>query len=644
MKVLLLAVAALLAVGFAIWTYQRRELPVGGRWGLIVLRSAALLIALLLLFDPRIPALGTGAPERWVLVDASASMGVGPEGSVPWDGAATRARALEAEGARVLRFGAVPPSPPLDTALSAPPEAPRSLLVPALERAAEAGAREVVVISDLRLEDPVGVRAALPRLGLAARFEAVGGDPRNAGVAELSLPAHVGDGDRVIGEVELFGSGLASGDSLAVEVRQEDRVVWSGSVAPPSPGRTTRLPLDLDPPARVGGGEVRYRATVSLAGDRFPPDDEAVAYTVVDPSEGALVGVSLSPDWELRQLLPVLARVTGLPTRGFLRVGEGYLPLGSGPERGGSIGEAEMAARVRDADFVVIQGLDASAPAWARSAAESGKRVLIFPTDAAGAAAAGVRVATRRPGEWYLDPEPLPSPLIGEIAGLAFEGLPPLTDLLPRVGPPDLIVPLGSRLRGTGRSEAPLLLRQREGGRAALAVAQGWWRWSLRPGPAADAYQRVWSGVSGWLLAEDTRASQRVRPVRYVNPPSTPIEWTSAGIAPLHLTVTSRDSVVTDTTLAEPVDALRTPGLAVGTYRYRAVSEGDTAVGRFDVHAASDELRHPRMAVEDSIPAPMGRVESGGAGRPLRAHALPYLLLVGLLCGEWIARRRKGLR
>ncbi len=644
MRFLLLALAAAVAVGFAIWTYQRRELPVGGWWGLAAVRASTLVLALLLIFDPRVPAFGRSGQTRWVLVDASSSMALGPEGATPWDSAALRARELEADGARVLRFGTEPPPAPQDTALGMPATDARSLLVPALERAAQAGAREVIVISDERFEDPVGVRAALPRLGLSARFEVIGGDPRNAGVADLRLPADVGEGERVIGELNVFANGLALGDSLPVQVLQEDRVVWSGSVSAPTAGRVARIPLDLEPPVRVGGGEVRYRAVVSIPGDQFSADDESIAYTVVDPSEGTLVGVSFAPDWELRQLLPVLARVTGLPTRGFIQAGDRFLPMGAGTERGASLTMDEMATRVRDADLVVLHGLGPDSPAWARVAAAESKRVLVFTADAAGAAAAGVRVASMRPGEWYLDAEPLPSPLIGEIAGLPFDGLPPLTDMLPRVGPPDLIVPLGARLRGTGRSEAPLLLHERDGGRVALSVAQGWWRWSLRPGPAEEAYQRIWSGIAGWLLAEDTRASQRVRPKDYVIPPGVPVEWTSAGVAPLRLTVMLRDSVVADTTLAEPVDALRTGALPVGTYRYRAVSAADTTAGRFDVHATSAELRHPRMDVEDSIPASPGRAADGGSGRPLRAYALPYLMLLGLLCGEWVARRRKGLR
>ena len=105
-----------------------------------------------------------------------------------------------------------------------------------------------------------------------------------------------------------------------------------------------------------------------------------------------------------------------------------------------------------------------------------------------------------------------------------------------------------------------------------------------------------------------------------------------------------RDSVVTDTVLTQPVEVLRTPGMVPGSYRYRAVSGSDSTAGRFDVYTTSAELRHLRMDVPDSIPPPPGRREEGGTGRLLRAHPLPYLLLLGLLCSEWVVRRRKGLR
>jgi hypothetical protein len=74
------------------------------------------------------------------------------------------------------------------------------------------------------------------------------------------------------------------------------------------------------------------------------------------------------------------------------------------------------------------------------------------------------------------------------------------------------------------------------------------------------------------------------------------------------------------------------------------VSDRDSTGGRFDVRAPADELRHPSMDVPAVVPAPPGRRADDAERRPLRAHPAPWLVLLGLLCGEWVMRRRKGLR
>jgi hypothetical protein len=647
MRLALFLLAALAATAYALWTYRRRELPVGGRWALAALRAGSFLVVLLLLFDPSLPAVAGGGSERWVLVDASASMAVGPAGATPWDSAGLRARVLRDQGARVLRFGGEPPAPPRDSALAVPPDEPRSLLVPALERAAEAGAREVVVVSDLRLEDPVGVRAALGRLGLAARFERVGGNPRSAGVAALELPADLSAGQPVLGQVTLFASGVGPGDSLRVQVREEERLVWSGVVPAPSEGRTVSVPLRLPAPTVAGesGEEVRYRAEVALEGDAFAVDDEGVAYAVVDPREGALVAVSFAPDWELRHLLPLLERVTGLPARGYLQTGARFFPLVSGEEPAPSIDDAEMSARVRDAQMVVLHGVRARAPAWAIATVGRAPRAVVFASDPETALAAGLRVGAPRAGEWYLDAEAGPSPLAGELAGLALQRLPPLLEMLPGAGLAPGQAPLSARFRGAGAADAPLVLREAADRRTAVVLGSGWWRWALRSGEPEEAYARLWSAVAGWLLAGGPAPAQRLQPTARVVAAGEPVEWTgSVRAARLTVLTASGDSVRVDTTLAPSSEPVRTPALAAGSYRYRAVSEGDTTGGRFDVRAPASELRHPPMDVPERIPPPPGRGTEPGERRPLRAHPAPYLVLLGLLCAEWIVRRRKGLR
>ena len=640
MKLLTFLVLAAAAVAFAAWVYGRRELPVPGRWVLAAVRAAALVLALLLLLDPRVPAAESGE-ARWVLVDNSISMTVGPAGTVPWDSARALAEDLRVEGARVLRFGHTPIESLGDSALAAVPAHARSLLLPALERAAEAGAREIVVLSDLRLEDPVAVRAALERLGTSVRFVPLGGAVRNAGVT-LALPAAPRRERTVEGLVTVFASGTSPADSVELEVREEGRLVWSGRAPAPAAGRVVQLPVTLPPPAAPGGGEVRYEARVSLEGDAFGGDDRTVAYSLVPAEQGALVVVSFSPDWELRHLLPVLARATGLPALGYMQVGDRFLPTSSGGE-GLPLSGEEVTRRATEARVLVLQGLGTQAPGWALRLAADAPRVLVFATDPEGARAAGIVAGAAQDGEWYVGGAPPASVLAAELSGLPYPELPPLRELLPAGGGNGSIAPLDARLRGVGTPEPALLLRQRGNGRVAAAMARDWWRWALRPGPAEEAYRRVWSGVAGWLLAADEGAARSVRPVARVIAPGAPVEWTGGGVAPLAITVSEGDHVVVDTSLAEPVPGIRTPPLPEGTYAYVARAGPDSASGRFDVLGASAELRLEQAALPDSVrPAAGARGES--PGRPLRAHALPWLLLIGLLCGEWIARRRRGLR
>jgi hypothetical protein len=336
----------------------------------------------------------------------------------------------------------------------------------------------------------------------------------------------------------------------------------------------------------------------------------------------------------------VLERVTGLPTRGFVRVGDRFLPLAGGE----SLGAEALAGRLREARLVVIHGLGEGDPEWARTAARGHARALVLPRDAEGAAAAGVNVGSSRPGEWYVDAEPPSSPLGGELTGLPYAALPPLTGLLPWSATESGFAPLQVRLRGVGPAEPALLLVERGGGRAAVALTAGWWRWALRPGADEEAYARVWSAVAGWLLGGEDAPSGRVRPVTRVVEAGAPIAWTGGGTAPIRVTVTAEGGgVVTDTTLSTAVASLRTPMLPPGSYRYVTQAGADSVSGRFDVQGSSAELRHPRAQMPDSLPAPPG-ARADEPGRPLRAHPVPWVLLIGLLCGEWVTRRRRGLR
>ncbi|MGB1780361.1 MAG: hypothetical protein ACPHQP_12455, partial [Longimicrobiales bacterium] len=172
LRALLFLVLAGALTTYAFWIYLRVELAIPAARRLAIVRSATLVLVLLLLFDPRLPTGGpAGDAGRWVLLDASASMtATGADGSTPSEAAAARAQELAAQGWTVVRFGngTVTPLAPGEEAVS---DGLASELAPALQTAAESGARDVRVLSDLRFTDGVAIRSAVEALPLSLEFE-----------------------------------------------------------------------------------------------------------------------------------------------------------------------------------------------------------------------------------------------------------------------------------------------------------------------------------------------------------------------------------------------------------------------------------------------------------------------------------------
>ena len=385
---LLFVVLAAALAGYSFWVYLRVELPVRGTRLLASVRALTLVVILALLFDPRIPGTGTTATStQWVLLDASLSMTAEVEGSSPWQEAQARAVELAGEGWGVVTFGANTGAP---EGLDYSPDQTRTLLAPALERAAEAGVGTVRVLSDLRFEDGVAVRAALEALPLEVDFEAFGAELVNAGISAFDVPDAARPEGTVTAMAEVHGVGA---DSVTLEVRVDGEIVVSQLVDLPDPGLRRRVEIEI--PVPNGAGRIRYSARVTAASDAFASDDEAIAYATVGHEEGALVLVSLEPDWEPRFLLSVLEDVTGLPGVGYLRVGaERLVSIGPAVERPGPVDSATVGRAVRDAALVVVHGLHGDADEWSRRLAQGTSSAILLAGDREGAALAGVRTAT----------------------------------------------------------------------------------------------------------------------------------------------------------------------------------------------------------------------------------------------------------
>ena len=430
-------------------------------------------------------------------------------------------------------------------------------------------------------------------------------------------------------------------------MREEDRLVASVPVEIPPPGQVVRTPVDLPAPATEG--LVRYVATVVLDGDGFADDDRRVRHVRVAPPRAGLVLLSLRPDWEPRHLLPVLEDVTGLPARGYLRVtGSRYLPIGRGDEVADEVTEGELRTMLGAADIVVLHGVEATAPAWVRDAALNAPRLLILPADRAGASLGGVAVAGEVEGEWYVAADLPASPLAGQFAGLDLGALPPLTALHPATAPSGAVA-LQVHLGGRGTGEAALVLIAGEGRRVGVGLAAGYWRWAAREGTPRRAYRSLWAGVANWLFAGERLATAGPPgPAEPVIGRGSPVRWEAPGLAGQELglrVVRAGETVFESTVAVDSTETFSTAPLDPGAYDFvlSPGAGGEETSGRFDVERYTGELRLPPVA--DAV---SGNAAEGGtraaAGRPLRTHPAPFILVLAVLCGEWIGRRRRGLR
>jgi hypothetical protein len=449
--------------------------------------------------------------------------------------------------------------------------------------------------------------------------------------------------DRPVAEIEVYGG--QSGDSIEVEILEEDRSVETLRISAPSAGLRSTASVQL--PVSASSGRVRYSARILEGGavDGFPDDDEVVTYASVGFEAGALVLVSLRPDWEPRYLLPVLEEVTGLPALGYLWAGpDRFVRLGRAVDRGQPADSAAVRRAVADAALLVLHGLGTETQEWVTTMAGRPGRRLVLPADPAGARAVGLEVATSRPGEWYASPEIPTSPIAGSLAGISLQGLPPLSDVMVAESRPAL-PPLQLQLRGAGAPESAFYLLDRPEGRVAVALASGFWRWSMRE-DGREPYRRMWSGIAGWLLADERVSAAEARPVQWVVERGAAVEW-SVPVDSLgsRIVVQHGEDVVVDTTVAGG-STTSTGVFPPGMYEYVVLDEvGDTATsGRFDVAASTLEMLPAPVAPE--IPARVASLAGAGdaLGRPLRTFPWPYLLVIVLLCGEWIVRRRSGLR
>jgi hypothetical protein len=479
--------------------------------------------------------------------------------------------------------------------------------------AATGSGRPVVIVTDGELDEP----ELLPGLPRGSRTLVISKrEGPDASVSLLDAPRALLAGDTVSARVTLVGGSQGSG-AARVELRLDDVVLDSTNTPALAPYAERVVAL-----RGVAGGAERgalLRAIVRAPGDREPRND-TLSLGVDVTRAPAAVFVSTAPDYDAREAVAALRGVTSLPTRAFYRVAPGMWRTDGALAR---VEEKAVREAVRDAPMVVLHG-DTSVFGAPRLATR-GALLLFAPP-------------TGDEGEWFAAAAP-PSPIAPQLAGIPFDSLSPLSvsPLMPRAEWQGVI----TRRGGVPDDRRVALVGWETPRRIAVLGASGFWRWRFRGGVRSDAYSALFGALYDWLAAGRTDRRAVVpdgEPLRA----GMPVHWRRGAPADSVATIVlmRRDGTAQRRTVSvhfsEGASIAETPALPVGIYDV-------TTTGGSSVLAVnqSREWIPRRSAVRSGA---VGGEPALGEAPELREQAWIYVLIVLLLCAEWLLRRRVGLR
>ncbi|HEX9165630.1 MAG TPA: hypothetical protein VF862_06945 [Gemmatimonadales bacterium] len=594
MLVILVVVAAaflLAAAGYFALGWRQHLVP-------LAFRALAWASMGLLLVNPGCRE--AGAPERpLVLLDASLSM---TAAGGRWDEALDSAR----------QWGEVRPFGDPERALDTIPDAGTTRLAEALE-AARATGRPVVVVTDGEVEDAAWLGAVgQPSVRLFPRAVSAG-----VALTRVEAPARITGRDtlRVRASVRAVGIGSRR---LPVSLSLDGRELARATAEFGGDGETEVTLQVL--PGLIPVGDRVLQIAVADTVDAETRDNARSLLLVVTELPGVVL-LAAPGDWDARFLLRSLGGVTDLPV-------EGYVQLERNAWRRmadlAPVGEAAVREAAAGADLLVVRG---TPPVGALRA---GRGVLELPGSAPG----------DRPGDWYLS-EGSGGPIPGSLAGLPLDSFPPATAvaLLPPGDPPawvGLIAQLGRR----GTPRPALAGYQEPRGRRVVLLADGLWRWAFRGGSSEQAYRALVASTVDWLLAVPEAARGAARPVRPVVARGRPVVFSRAPsdtARSLPVRLQREDGAVAEDTLRFGADGQGVLRVEPGSYRY-ALADG--AEGRFIVETWSAEWFPGPITLQQHEAAAQPR----GGVRGLREAWWLYALGILAFCGEWVVRRRRGLK
>lgn len=595
------AIVVLLSGLLAWFTYWKLE-RIGARaWPAALARGIAGVAFGLLLLDLTCAGRSSPTASPLVLLDGSLSMAAA---GGKWSAALDSARLW----GEVRLFGDQRPT------RDSLPSFGRSDLGPAL-RAALASDRRVIVVSDGEISDPVelgpedlaGVRVRVfPR-------DSAGG----LAIGRVVGPVRVSAGDTIRIEAEVLSFGAVR-DPARIEARLDQRVLARRAVR-----------VGADGAAMVGfalssaglAGDALFTLAIVGAGDAEPRDDARLLLVRVTPTPG-IVMVASPSDWDGRFLFRTLRDVADLPVRGYARLdGTRWRSMETlRPVQGADVAEA-----VRRADVLVVKGVAAELERGTRA-----RGLWRWPS--------GEEGETVIPGEWYAT-APAASPVAGAFVGLPVDSFPPLLQITPIEPAAGDWVGLSVQLSRRG-ADRPVLIGHASGGRRQVTTAaDGLWRWAFRGGSGEQSYRALVAHTLSWLLSATDSTADRARPLQPVVPNGRPVvfEWSGAGPpTPIGVAIAGDGGASRDT--------LRFDGagrallwLPPGRYRYQLDGDG---TGLLAVDRWSDEWLPRPVVLNDHTPP-------AAPARDL-TNARTWIWLFGVvilaLAGEWLARRRLGLR
>jgi hypothetical protein len=496
------------------------------------------------------------------------------------------------------------------------PDRGRSLLAPAL-LAASAADRPVIVVTDGELED---ARDVPPDLLARTSVRVFPRAPQpDVAITGVKGPSRITSGDSLVLEADVQTVGAPAADSAVVALEDGARRLARRTIRLGA-ARAGRVRLGASS-AGLAPGDHMLQVVLVDQHDAEPRTDRRLHLLSIVPTPGIVV-LAGPTDWDTRFLYRALKDVAQLPVRGYARIeAERWRSL----QDLAVVGADQVRQAARRADVVVLKGNVGGITEGAQA-----RGVWRWPS---GETTDG----TPTPGDWYLMSAGA-SPVAEAFAGFPVDSFPPAMQLIELRNPPADWIALSAQDGRRGPQWPAVVGRDLGRTREVTVLADGLWRWAFRGGSSEQSYRAWVAATLSWLLAGVDSAQGVARPLRAVVPNGRPVvfEWIGPGAA--------RPVPVQWTGGRAGTDTLRFDGagraavwLPPGEYRYKLAPGG---AGTVAVEEYSEELL-PRPVTVTSHEA---RAAPASATRSAREWPWLFALAVVGLAGEWVARRRLGLR